>query len=271
MNQYMKATDLYTEASRRLGELSALYERKKKSLSRMPRGTLYVRKNKKRVQYYLLLEGKETYLRKEDEGRIKLYLQKSYDEKILRLLGKEIAALTTFLNKQPNATAAIQMAYSSNPQEIKSCIVPIDLSDEEYAEQWKGQPYETKANDKEACIFLTERGEKVRSKSELNIANALHRHGIPYRYECLLVLNNGMKIYPDFTVLDIVKRRLVYWEHRGMMDDKEYAEHAVARLKDYAKNNIRLGKNLIITEETRRQPLGMDEIGSLIQEYFRLG
>ncbi len=60
--------------------------------------------------------------------------------------------------------------------------------------------------------YRTEKGELVRSKSEMNIANALFRTEIPYKYECPLTLNDGRVIYPDFTVLDVYNRRLVCWE-----------------------------------------------------------
>ena len=44
------------------------------------------------------------------------------------------------------------------------------------------------------------KGEKVRSKSEVNIANMLHEKGIPYRYEEELQLRNGKIVSPDFTI-----------------------------------------------------------------------
>ncbi len=108
----------------------------------------------------------------------------------------------------------------------------------------------------------------MRSKSELTIANALAKHNIPYKYECPLTLKNGAVIYPDYTVLNVKKRKVMYWEHRGMMDDAEYARHTVARNKTYMDNDIFLGKNLVITEETSTSPLGTNEIEAVIREYF---
>lgn len=57
-------------------------------------------------------------------------------------------------------------------------------------------------------------------------------------------------IHPDFTILDLKNRREIYWEHRGMMDDEEYARNTVVRIKMMMKNGIVIGKNLIISEET---------------------
>ena len=53
-----------------------------------------------------------------------------------------------------------------------------------------------------------------------------------------------------------------------MMDDREYAKHTVRRMKEYQKNNLFLGENLIITEETATIPLGTDEIHAVISRYF---
>lgn len=48
---------------------------------------------------------------------------------------------------------------------------------------------------------IRETDERVRSKSEVIIADILNQEGIPYRYECPLQLKGWGKVYPDFTVL----------------------------------------------------------------------
>jgi len=69
--------------------------------------------------------------------------------------------------------------------------------------------------------LYTAKGERVRSKSEIIIADSLMRAGVPYRYEFPIILNGYGKIYPDFTVLNVGLRKELYWEHLGMMDDSE--------------------------------------------------
>lgn len=53
-----------------------------------------------------------------------------------------------------------------------------------------------------------------------------------------------------------------------MMDDPEYATHTVFRMKSYMNNGIVLGKNLIITEETSMNPLGTNEINTIIETFL---
>ena len=142
------------------------------------------------------------------------------------------------------------------------------MSDEDYVAMWLNHKYVKKEISETIPYFETDHKERVRSKSELTIANALARYGIPYRYECPLILKNRIKIHPDFTVLNVKNRHQLYWEHRGMMDNPEYASHTVERLKQYMRSGLIPGRDLIITEETAEDPLGTDEIDMIIKEYL---
>ena len=62
----------------------------------------------------------------------------------------------------------------------------------------------------------------LRSKSEVIIANLLHEHEIPFRYEQPLIAGDGTLRLPDFTVTS--RGRTYYWEHLGLLDQTQYAE-----------------------------------------------
>ena len=70
-------------------------------------------------------------------------------------------------------------------------------------------------------IHRTSRGEAVRSKSEVIIANLLHAKGIDYHYEHPLELGGVVK-YPDFTIEDDDAGITYIWEHCGMLHDPAY-------------------------------------------------
>jgi hypothetical protein len=74
----------------------------------------------------------------------------------------------------------------------------------------------------EGLIHRTERGDLVRSKSELVIAEKLHARGIEYAYEQPLALGQGRTRYPDFTIADHARGVTFYWEHLGLLDDPGY-------------------------------------------------
>jgi len=73
----------------------------------------------------------------------------------------------------------------------------------------------------EHLIHRTARGEMVRSKSEVIIANALAAKGVDYAYERPLTLE-GVTKYPDFTIEDMESGRTIYWEHCGMLHVPSY-------------------------------------------------
>ena len=73
----------------------------------------------------------------------------------------------------------------------------------------------------EGLIHRTARGELVRSKSEVIIANLLYANRIDYRYEEPLVID-GLTKLPDFTIEDDNTGEKYYWEHLGMLSDGVY-------------------------------------------------
>ncbi|MCR5595363.1 MAG: hypothetical protein K6G12_05920 [Lachnospiraceae bacterium] len=264
-------TDVYDEAKRRLYELEGIKKEKYQALTEYPDGMIHIVNYRERAKFYLRTDKSDKsgiYIRKSDSRKIRTYVQKSYDEKVIRLIEKEISNLKDFLKKSEQIADRIRQVYSDNSVEVKDYIEPVDCSDEDYIKQWMACKYEGKAIDESAPYYETDHKERVRSKSELNIANALSRHGIPYKYEKPLKMKNGAVIYPDFTILDVRNRKQIYWEHRGMMDKQDYAEHAVFKMKSYIKSGLLPGKDLIITEESSLNMLGTDEIEAVIGAFF---
>lgn len=271
MQKYLNPTTLFEEATRRHIELCEMRGVLEKRMAGYPPGKIHIVNCKGRIQYYLRVDSKEKsgkYLSRSDEEMIKKFLQKKYDEETFQQVNSEIKNLEQFLSKSQNSITSLRNTYSNQPQEIKNQIIPIDLSDEDYISEWIKQPYDGKATNPEMSIYITDKGETVRSKSELNIANTLSKYGIPYKYECPFVLSGGNVIYPDFTVLNVRKRKDILWEHRGMMDDREYAKQSVQRIKQMEMSGVYLGESLIITEETNNSPLGTNDIKRIIKEYF---
>jgi len=269
--ELLHPTNIYEEALLRYEELSNVVREKEMEIAKAPEGKIHIIRSARRDQYYLRKNAKDVsgeYLRRSDIAKVMIYLQKYYDEKICKLLRKEMLNLERFLKDANKYNGLIKKAYSSNSEETKKLIDPLDMSDEDYAKRWLQFAYVGKEIIGETPVWITEKGERVRSKSELNIANALSKYSVPYRYECPIKLKNGIILYPDFTVLNVRKRKTYYWEHRGMMDDREYAMHAVRRTKDMAKSGIILGNNLIHTEETIGCSLGTDEIKGVIEKFL---
>lgn len=81
-------------------------------------------------------------------------------------------------------------------------------------------------------IYSTSKGDKVRSKSEVIIANLLFQHGIEYKYEEPLDCGNGKTMLPDFTIL-LSDGKKLFWEHLGMLGVESYDRRWLDKLKMY--------------------------------------
>ena len=154
-----------------------------------------------------------------------------------------------------------------NPYRRELLITHV-LSDEEYIREWQSVEYEGKPFTDENQEIVTERGERVRSKSEKIIADKLNMLGISYRYEYPLVLEGNVKVYPDFTILKMPEREEVYLEHFGMMDDEDYVENVLFKLATYEKNEIYLGVKLFVTYETGKRQLNTRTLDKMLRKLF---
>jgi hypothetical protein len=80
-------------------------------------------------------------------------------------------------------------------------------------------------------------GKLLRSKSELLIYQQLLNNKLVPLYEKPLVIKEVEKL-PDFTIMDEYSDKIYYWEHCGMMHDKEYRERWEEKKQWYKDNNI---------------------------------
>ncbi|GLY21613.1 AAA family ATPase [Micromonospora sp. NBRC 101691] len=86
-------------------------------------------------------------------------------------------------------------------------------------------------------VHRTDRGELVRSKSELLIANLLHELDLSYDYEVPFTGKDGRTVRPDFTI-DTDLGEKVIWEHLGMLSDPRYARKWEQKKAWYARNGV---------------------------------
>lgn len=100
----------------------------------------------------------------------------------------------------------------------------------------------------EKLIHKTTRGEMVRSKSEVIVANILNDMGVEYFYEKEVNIKGEKYYIPDFTLS--YQGKEAYLEHLGMMSNKNYKNYWEEKKKAYESIGIsEQNKNLIITED----------------------
>ncbi len=257
----------------RLLKLQQLLTEKRKAYEKAPPGRLRIAQRKGYPNYYQVRERgslKGKYIPKKQLQLAANLAQKDYDQQLIETLQTEIAALQNYLRVTGNCTN-IPGLYSSLCPTRRALIEPVTLTEEQYTAQWLKVQYQGLSFTQDAPEYQTARGERVRSKSEVIIADALSRHQIPYRYEYPLKLNKGQlshTIYPDFLCLNIHTRREYIWEHFGMMDDPDYAQKATAKLRLYEESCILPGRNLILTMESQKDPLSTRVIEKIIEGFL---
>ena len=260
--------------------LQMVIERMNKELKNAPAGSIRVKNQKNNIQFFYhdpnAKDKDETYLPVKSRKKALALVKKRYHSRLLEAAGRQQKILDRFLKKyDPQALQKVFLKEPSVRQElllsdtVPDTLLAALLPDNLYAELWEKYEYEKKPFYEDSPVHLTNKQERVRSKSEVLIANTLYKLGIPYRYECPLQLDTGI-IHPDFTILRTSDRRVFYYEHLGMMDDAGYARAAVQRLDDYERNGIYLGDQLIITSETSRLPLNSIKAERIIRHYILL-
>ena len=255
-------------------ELNARYELLSKSIEDIekkspsfPEGRINIRIHNDKPYYYLAGgDSSDKYLTQADSDLIEQLVQKDYLNKVLKNAKNEQNAIIKMLKLYPDTIA--EDVYESLPEGRKRYATPINICDDAFAQKWMQTPYKRKPFKKGAPKFYTMKGERVRSKSEVLVADRLRERSVPYRFECPLIIGNRI-IHPDFTILRMSDRKILYLEHCGMMEDKDYKEDMVDRCNLYSEAGIILGDRLFYTFESEDTPLDIRTLDRLIDTHFR--
>ena len=272
MKRYVEEFDINGIIERRLDMLKGELLRIQREYEKMPEGKLLVAPGttEKSFRYYLRKSAKEkqgVYLGK-NQGELKVELaEKKYQESLMKNISCEINKLEKVLRL--GISDSIIDSFSCLNPGVKKLIKPLNIDDDLLVNIWMNENYCGLGFDEnDDTDFYSDRNERMRSKSEVLIANSLIKNNIPYKYECPVLVGNGKYLYPDFTVLDIKRRKQKYWEHLGKMSDISYIERNIRKLDDYRNVGIYLGINLFVTYESAYKPLGSNEIKSVIKRWF---
>ena len=238
-------------------------EKQKESL---PEGGINIKLHGKKPYYYQHTNASDKYLSQKDTALIRQLVQKDHINKAIKAAKHEAEVLKKDIIGYPKDT--MEKVYETLPEERRKYASPLILSDEEYAKAWLALPYEPKPFSKDAPEYYTMKGERVRSKIEVIIADRLYIKGIPYKYECPVVID-GVVFHPDFTILRLSDRKVLYHEHFGKMGDAGYVEDMIDRVNKYARAQIFLGDRLFFTFESESQPIDLSWLDDFIEKNYR--
>lgn len=209
-------------------------------LKSFPKGKLYTRKRGDRYNYSVYQNGKEKWITR-DISLVQKYQTKELLE--LRLYD-----------------------YQRICDTLKAIIkvIPSCSYDDPFLVNWTNEEYEENTYKPEQLIYQTLKGHKVRSKSERFIADSLFELKIPYRYEFAMYFN-GHKLCPDFVILK-PNGEFIIWEHFGLLDDINYQNNAIKKVKLYNSSGYNQYRNLICTKEDDLKDISV--IYDIIQRFY---
>ena len=238
-------------------------------LKRSPAGRISIQKRGDYYRWYLYKDQKRQYLPKRNKQEAEDLAYKLYLETELEDIDQKLLALESFLKLYGSRSGRAETLLEENPA-IRELISPRLLAIPDDLELWANEEYDKSTEHPEHLKFPTVRGEMVRSKSEALISYVLAKNHIPYRYECALPLNRET-FYPDFTILRPFDRKIIIWEHLGLLDDPSYINRTTYKLNRYMKNGWIPGKNLILTAETDLLPLDIRQVEELVKFHLLPG
>ncbi len=272
MNEY---DEMYEVITQRLAQLEQYRSELQNNAAQPTNDHLCAYRHGKSIQYYKvspipseLAEQKRTYLGKDKYSLAVDIAQAEYNARLTKAIDDEVATLTPC--KKLYKKLAQKGSYLGITELKRPLITTIRETDQQYRERWEQVSFQQKGFAENDPIFLTQKKERVRSKSEILIANLLYQLDIPYRYECALTLYNNKIVFPDFTILDVRCRREIYLEHFGIMDNPDYARTMVFKVSQYEKSGIFPNDNLLMTFETQQQPIDLVQLEQMLKLQLKL-
>jgi len=235
----------------------------------LPKGTIRVTASRGKAQYFFRKEGdtKSEYLHEKDKELAYKLVQREYDRDALRKLDKMKRDINRFLRNYNSKE--IEEFYANLCEGRKAVVKPLELTDAMYVEKWLEEHLGEKNPYPETGKYETMQGEYVRSKSEKIIADTLYKMKVPYHYEAQLSLGINHLVYPDFTCLNVRKRKTIYWEHLGLLNMDAYVSKNHEKLALYEQNGILLGDTLMVSFETADCPLNIAVLRKKIEAILK--
>lgn len=265
-----KLKEKVRELSNQVDELLSKTDRNLAKLKNLP--PLHVQSMRCRGydQFYEYNQKDKTrkYIKVKELGNYAKIMQRDYEQSVSRKLNKikkELHKAEKALN-QVNLEDVKQM-YDAIPTKARKYVVPAVETDKQFVERWKEEHPGGKNPFPEEGNIYTAGGVMVRSKSEKIIAELLEKYQVPYSYEPMLETANYRTFYPDFVVLNVRKKKTLYWEHLGLVDNEEYAVKNWKKILEYNGAGICLGDNLVVSIESENRPLDSRDIERIIQKF----
>ena len=208
--------------------LQDIIRKAKEGEETFPEGYLRISSDKGHVRFYHCVEDRL--------GKYIQLAQKTYQEAVIHIATGRLKQISRLLADY--ADDEIEQIYLSSHAERQALITPLEPTTDKLIYDFQNETYKGKEFQEGVPVILTEKGERVRSKSE--------------------------KILADYFF-----RKEIYWEHEGRMDDPVYARNAVKKIYGYEQNGLFEGERLILTYETEETVINTKDIERKLNQCYR--
>ena len=265
----------YLPISEQLLILNDLILKASRSLEKSPEGSLLIHQKGGSRQYYSYKNSVRSYIPKKNIAFAEKLAQKSYDKAFLKTALEIRDDLEQIQQYHCDRSASfmyqpLAKVFSDLSNSRQVLIHPYVLPDDLFIKEWQSTSYEGLPFSESEIVILTDRGERVRSKSEKIIADKLNTLGIPYRYESPLYLSAIGTIHPDFAILDLSERCVVYLEHFGLMQDPDYSFQTIKKINSYCLDGYHQGDGLLCSYEGGRFIFQSATFEAMLRHRFHL-
>ncbi len=231
-------------------------------ISLSPPGEIHFHQNGTTDKWRIRENNQWRYLPKSERELARQLVQKDNWQKELALTKERISLLDELIDSYTQPVPTQPGSYDLLLQESNRTGAFAML-------EWQKSLFASSNDRPEYKTVQTKAGVSVRSKSESIIADVLFQFGVPFHYEEELRLGQNV-FYPDFTIrCPSNPDKQLIWEHFGMMSNTAYAQSAKNKISTYIDYGYIPMVNLIVTFETRDNPLDVNLV-TLLTEFFAL-
>ena len=240
-------------------------------LTSSPEGKLYLKKRGNGNPFYTKYEQMPNSMLQEiyvspDHPELTALANKRYAEQALKDLYPEKKLIDKAISLYQRESR-LDHFIKAHP-EILNLISPGLRPLDQIAREWMEQPYDRNKKYPEDLKFSTVVPDLlVRSKAEADLVSRFIHYGVPFHYEEVQIIDRE-ELAIDFTLLNVRAGRKLYWDHRGMADDPDYLKKTHYCEKRYLEAGIIPWINMIVTVETKANPLDLQWVDSLIEFYL---
>ena len=190
----------------RVDYLNKLINEKEERLKNAPEGYLRTAYKNGNPEYYLKKSQKEKtgrYLKRSERETAVLMAQKDYDRRVVKSAEAELKILNKLIDSYELGTA--EDIYGKLQPARRALVTPILLPDEEFAKNWLAQSYEGLGFEEGAPEYYAESGLRVRSKSEIGIANKYDEFEMTSHFlTCVFAKNSSTSTLGRWTIRNIL-------------------------------------------------------------------